>query len=122
MVISDPDKCKIGSSGSTMNVIKSFCDVYGRDRVNQMTILLIHAGGYSQRMPSSTVLGKIFCPLAFKYLDDMLDTKLAIYTPLSIRMKPGVFLTSSDDIEKFYFEEQVELGRYFRVIENACFL
>jgi fucose-1-phosphate guanylyltransferase len=78
-----------------------------------MKVLLIHAGGYSQRMPSCTVLGKIFCPLASGFLDDMLDTKLAIYTPFSIRMKPGVFLTSSDDIETFYFEEQVELGGYF---------
>jgi fucose-1-phosphate guanylyltransferase len=60
MVISDPEKCKIGSGGSTLNVIKRLCDVYGRERVNQMKVLLIHAGGYSQRMPSCTVLGKIF--------------------------------------------------------------
>jgi fucose-1-phosphate guanylyltransferase len=113
MVINDPDKCKIGSGGSTLNVVKRLSDKYGREKLNQMKILLIHAGGYSQRMPSCTVLGKIFCPLASKYFDDMLEMKLALYTPFSIRMKPGVFLTSSDDIETFYFDEQVESGIYF---------
>ena len=62
-VINDPDNCKIGSGGSTLNVIKQLFLVYGSELFS-MKILLIHAGGYSQRMPNCTVLGKIFSSIA----------------------------------------------------------
>jgi fucose-1-phosphate guanylyltransferase len=47
-VINDPDDTKIGSGGSTMLVIKQLFDVY-KENLFTMKILLIHAGGYSQR-------------------------------------------------------------------------
>ena len=66
-------------------------------------------------MPSCSVLGKIFYPIATDndYINDMLDMKLAIYTPFSIHMSPGIFLTSSDDIESFNFKEQIEISKQF---------
>jgi hypothetical protein len=66
-------------------------------------------------MPSCSVLGKIFYPIAVDndYINDMLDIKLAIYTPFSIHMSPGIFLTSSDDIETFDFQEQIEMSKKF---------
>lgn len=66
-------------------------------------------------MPSCTALGKIFQPILSKheYINDMLDVKLAIYTPFSVHMSPGIFLTSSDDIETFSFKEQMKLSKLF---------
>ena len=114
LVLSDPDDAKIGSGGSTLYVLKRLHDIYKNDLLT-MKILLIHAGGYSQRQPTCTILGKIFSPVACEssYINDMLDLKLAIYSPFSVHMKPGVFLTSSDDFESFEFDEQVELGKQF---------
>ena len=45
IVINDQDKCKIGSGGSTLNIIKHLHGLYNND-IYQMKILLIHAGGY----------------------------------------------------------------------------
>ena len=66
-------------------------------------------------MPTCTVLGKIFSSVACSsaHINDMLDLKLAIYTPFSLHMKPGLFLSSSDDFESFDFDEQIEMGKEF---------
>ena len=66
-------------------------------------------------MPSCSILGKIFHPIATdnEYVNDMLDMKLAIYTPFSFHMSPGIFLTSSDDIETFNYKEQIEISKLF---------
>ena len=66
--------------------------------LHNMRVLLIHAGGQSKRMPSSSILGKIFSPIPRGYpLYQMLDVKLAMYLPLLPRMPPGVFVTCADD-------------------------
>ena len=49
LVVADPDNVKIGSGGSTFNVAKRLHQIYGA-RLFTMKVLLIHAGGYSQRM------------------------------------------------------------------------
>ena len=66
-------------------------------------------------MPTCTVLGKIFSSIACEseYINDMLDLKLAMYTPFSVNMQPGLFLSSSDDFESFDFDEQIEMGKVF---------
>lgn len=114
LVISDPENHKIGNGGSTLNVLKYLRTIY-RDKLFSMKILLVHAGGYSQRMPSCSILGKIFYPIACgnKFINDILDVKLALYTPFACKMSNGIFVTSSDDIETFNFECQFELGYLF---------
>lgn len=64
-----------------------------------MRILLIHAGGQSQRMPSASLLGKIFSPIpkGDNSMYQMLDIKLAMYIPLLPMMCPGIFITCADD-------------------------
>ena len=59
LVLNDPDGCKIGSGGSTLNTIRILHERYS-DKLYSMKILLIHAGGYSQRMPPCTVLRHSF--------------------------------------------------------------
>ena len=45
LVINDPDDRKIGSGGSTLNIIKELHILY-KEKLNQMKIMVIHAGGY----------------------------------------------------------------------------
>lgn len=114
VIVNDPNYCKIGSGGSTMNVIKQLYSKYSEEFFS-MKILLIHAGGYSQRMPNCTVLGKIFSSISSEsiYINDFLDIKLAIYTPFAVEMQPGIFLASSDDVITCKLNEQLEASKLF---------
>lgn len=128
-VISDPDEHKLNSGGSTLHLLASLATGSSSDNTNNsssqptaatnpplssLRILLIHAGGYSQRSPSCSVLGKLFSPVACAHaaIEDMLDLKLANHLPFALNqaMRPGVLLVASDDFESFDFEQQVQLG------------
>ncbi|KAF7254554.1 Fucose-1-phosphate guanylyltransferase [Varanus komodoensis] len=65
--------------------------------------MLIHSGGYSQRLPNASALGKIFTALPFgDPLYQMLDLKLAMYIDFPSHMNPGVLITCADDIELYH--------------------
>lgn len=69
-----------------------------KDKLYAYKVLLIHAGGQSQRMPSASVLGKIFSPIPRgNPIYQMLDIKLATFCPLIPKMPSGVFVTCADD-------------------------
>ncbi|XP_033081207.1 fucose-1-phosphate guanylyltransferase isoform X4 [Trachypithecus francoisi] len=61
-VFVDPAEAKIGNGGSTLCALQRLEKLYG-DKWNSFTILLIHSGGYSQRLPNASALGKIFTAL-----------------------------------------------------------
>ncbi|XP_018432392.1 PREDICTED: fucose-1-phosphate guanylyltransferase isoform X2 [Nanorana parkeri] len=63
-------------------------------------------GGYSQRLPHASALGKIFTALPFgDPVYQMIDLKLAIYIDFPANMKPGVLVTCADDIELYSSQE-----------------
>ena len=76
---------------------------YGWECLRKKRILLIHAGGYSQRTPTSSCLGKIATSIPKGWpCYDLFDLKLALYSLFPSRMpEGGVFLCSSDTIELF---------------------
>ncbi|NWW93924.1 FPGT guanylyltransferase, partial [Rhynochetos jubatus] len=91
----------LGNGGSTLHVLRCLEDLYG-DKWTSFIVLLIHSGGYSQRLPSASALGKIFTALPFgDPIYQMLELKLAIYIDFPSRMKPGILITCSDDIELY---------------------
>ncbi|XP_077519090.1 fucose-1-phosphate guanylyltransferase-like isoform X2 [Amblyomma americanum] len=102
-VFSDPPGQKIDSGGATLHVLEQLHKIYGDERLSQMRILLMHAGGQSKRLPSHSVLGKLFAllPIAAHTQIQMFDLKMAMYSPFLRKMKAGVFLTCSDDIETY---------------------
>ncbi|CAG8574594.1 3514_t:CDS:2 [Paraglomus brasilianum] len=101
-VVDDPPRYKIGSGGSTLLVLKYLDDIYGSD-LDSRKILLIHAGGYSTRLPHVSPIGKIFLNLPTlggpKNCMPMLVLKLIMYIGLVKHLSSGVFLTSADTIE-----------------------
>ncbi|CAF2031603.1 unnamed protein product [Rotaria magnacalcarata] len=101
LVITDPGK--IGNGGSTMHAMHVLEQKYGWEVLRQKRILLIHAGGYSQRTPTTSCLGKIATSIPKGWPTyDLLDIKLALYSLFPGRMPHGgVFLCSSDTIELF---------------------
>ncbi|NXD84612.1 FPGT guanylyltransferase, partial [Halcyon senegalensis] len=100
-VFGDPPGPKIGNGGSTLHVLQCLEDLYG-DKWTSFTVLLIHSGGYSQRLPSASALGKVFTALPLgDPIYQMLEMKLAMYIDFPSHMKPGVLITCSDDIELY---------------------
>lgn len=58
-VYADPPGPKIGCGGATMHVVSKLTEFYGRSRLDTLYILLLNAGGQSQRLPSGSVMGKV---------------------------------------------------------------
>ncbi|XP_036996978.2 fucose-1-phosphate guanylyltransferase isoform X2 [Artibeus jamaicensis] len=104
-VFVDPAGAKIGNGGSTFCVLRCLEKLYG-DKWDSFTILLIHSGGYSQRLPNASALGKIFTALPFgKPIYQMLELKLAMYIDFPSHMNPGILVTCADDIELYSIGE-----------------
>ena len=61
-VFHDPPGAKVGNGGATLVVIEELEKIY-QTRLNELKVLILHAGGYSQRLPSASMLGKIFTAL-----------------------------------------------------------
>lgn len=101
-VFSDPPGPKVGSGGATLHILEHLRNMYGEEQ-RRMRILLIHTGGQSKRLPSHSALGKLFAflPISVATEFQMFDLKVAMYSPFLAKMKAGVFLTCSDDIETY---------------------
>ncbi|XP_021568648.1 fucose-1-phosphate guanylyltransferase, partial [Carlito syrichta] len=100
-VFVDPAGAKIGNGGSTLCALRCLEKLYG-DKWNSFTILLIHSGGYSQRLPNASALGKIFTALPLgNPTYQMLELKLAMYIDFPSHMNPGILVTCADDIELY---------------------
>ncbi|XP_051867758.1 fucose-1-phosphate guanylyltransferase [Pristis pectinata] len=104
-VFADPAGPKIGNGGSTLHALLRLEELYG-DQLDGFSVLLIHAGGYSQRLPSASALGKIFMALPLgEPVYQVLELKLAMYIDFPAHMKPGVLVTCADDIELYSVPE-----------------
>ncbi|XP_066124982.1 fucose-1-phosphate guanylyltransferase isoform X1 [Saccopteryx bilineata] len=104
-VFVDPAGTKIGNGGSTLCALRCLEKLYG-DKWNSFTILLIHSGGYSQRLPNASALGKIFTALPFgNPIYQMLELKLAMYIDFPSHMNAGILVTCADDIELYSIGE-----------------
>ncbi|XP_072430989.1 fucose-1-phosphate guanylyltransferase isoform X2 [Chiloscyllium punctatum] len=100
-VFADPIGPKIGNGGSTLLALHRLEELYA-DKLDNFTILLLHAGGYSQRLLSASALGKIFTTLPLgNPVYQMLELKLAMYIDFPTHMKPGVLVSCADDIELY---------------------
>ncbi|XP_064186750.1 fucose-1-phosphate guanylyltransferase [Anguilla rostrata] len=100
-VFADPPGPKIGNGGSTLYSLKRLEEKYGQ-KLRGFKVIMIHAGGYSQRLPNASALGKIFTALPVgNPIYQMLELKLAMYIDFPLHMKPGVLVTCADDIELY---------------------
>ncbi|KAI9010240.1 L-fucokinase-domain-containing protein [Hyaloraphidium curvatum] len=109
-VLMDPPGPKIGSGGSTLVVLDALSKAYGA-HLRTMQILLLHAGGYSKRLPHVSACGKIFAAVpienALGRAMTVFELKLVLYVDFPRKMEPGFFLASADTIESFtetYFD------------------
>eukprot|EP00048_Salpingoeca_helianthica_P023314 m.23572 g.23572 ORF g.23572 m.23572 type:complete len:566 (+) comp8538_c0_seq1:82-1779(+) len=106
-VIADPPGPKVGNGGATFVALEWLENTYGA-QLDAFKVLLLHAGGFSKRLPNVSVVGKIFAVLPLgEPVYSMLEIKLATYIDFPANMSPGVFLGGSDDIELFESDEKL---------------
>ena len=68
-VFHDPPGPKIGNGGSVLVTIGDLLKIYDEEELLKTKIILLPAGGYSQRLPNASVLGKAFTALPIgKYI------------------------------------------------------
>ncbi|XP_068822847.1 fucose-1-phosphate guanylyltransferase isoform X2 [Capricornis sumatraensis] len=123
-VFVDPAGAKIGNGGSTLCALRCLEKLYG-DEWNSFTILLIHSGGYSQRLPSASALGKIFTALPLSIpeystnkpciIQSILDSTCSV-TPGSVveysRLGPDVSVGENCIISGAYVKTTAVLPAY----------
>lgn len=83
--------------------LKHLFDEFG-EKLYEKKVLLLHAGGLSQRQPNGSVLGKIFqlVPTKLNRPMTLFELKLRIYNQFLPLMKAGgVFLAAADSLEYF---------------------
>lgn len=104
IVIADPVGPKVGNGGALLNVLEILRRTFGMESLKTKKILLIQAGGYSQRLPSCTALGKLSMgiPVESKsHLCQMLEVALIYLMPFVTHMGPGVLHACSDLLVSF---------------------
>ncbi|KAG9270109.1 fucose-1-phosphate guanylyltransferase [Astyanax mexicanus] len=107
LVFADPPGYKIGNGGSTLHSLQLLSDQYG-ESLSRFRVILIHAGGFSQRLPNASALGKIFTALPLgEPLYQMLELKLAMYVDFPSHMKPGMLVTCADDLELYSASDSI---------------
>lgn len=85
-----------GPGGSLMAVSFILQQFFGKAFQN-LKILFLPAGGFSQRLPSASMLGKIFTTLPLgNPIYQMLELQLAMYIDLPSKMSAGMFLACAD--------------------------
>ena len=62
-VFYDPPGPKIGNGGSVLVTIGDLLKIYDVEELMKAKIIMLPAGGYSQRLPNASVLGKAFTAL-----------------------------------------------------------
>lgn len=58
LVVSDPEGCRVGSGGGTLNAIYKLIDEFGEFSLTASKIAIIHSGGDSRRSPLQSITGK----------------------------------------------------------------
>ena len=95
IVIADvAGRCRMGNGGSTMLVLERLYQEY-QDELWRLRVLILHAGGYSQRTPQHSLSGKLFAALPFSLpyssgTYSMLEMCIRQFAPLAEFAPPGV--------------------------------
>ncbi|XP_012559770.2 fucose-1-phosphate guanylyltransferase isoform X1 [Hydra vulgaris] len=103
-VMHDPVGVKVGNGGAVIAIIDELNQIYG-EKLETLKVIIFLSGGYSQRLPSASALGKIFTALPFgDPIYQMIEVKLALFVDFPKRMNAGIFVASSDCFELYHLD------------------
>ncbi|MHB8957933.1 MAG: fucose pyrophosphorylase domain-containing protein [Pirellulaceae bacterium] len=118
LVVADPDGKRVGSGGSTLGCLLEVLNRGRgpgdmRERLGELRILIVHAGGDSRRLPAYGPCGKIFIPMPYEsdgaLGTTLFDYQLPIYAalPAAPSGRGQVVITSGDVLLGFDPQEVV---------------
>lgn len=103
IVVPDKNGERVGSGGATLSVIKYVREKYGS--FSGLKVACIHSGGFSQRMPNYSLIGKIFSPVPRMLPDGrrstLFDEFLILLSSIACRITEGMILFSGDVLLMF---------------------
>ena len=108
----DPEGVKIGSGGATMRVLYQLRAEFGWEELRKKRIMLVHAGGYSQRLPSLTAIGKLSISFPIgsgNELYQVLEGLMVSFYSFPMKMRSGVMLCACDIMFMFADESDWRL-------------
>lgn len=98
-VIAD-GRLRVGSGGATLAALRQLERRYGRDGLLSRSIVLIHSGGLSQRLPAYSPVGKVFSPLPLTRPDGqpgtLFDHLFVTAAAVVERLGPGLTVLAGD--------------------------
>nr|XP_039250316.1 fucose-1-phosphate guanylyltransferase-like [Styela clava] len=105
IVVADPPGPKIGNGGSTMVVLDHLFKTF-EDDIWSKKVIIIHAGGFSQRLPNASVMGKAFLGMPFgEPMYQALELKLASYIDFPQKIPQGGFFVCCADTVEVYNDD-----------------
>ncbi len=111
-VVHDPPGGRVGSGGGTLHALSQLRERFG-DAVETQSILLLHAGGESRRLPAYAPEGKLFAPVpvpSSTLLPPVLfDIQLSLY--LSYPWRDGELVVGSGDVYLDFGMDSVQRER-----------
>lgn len=122
-----PAKC--GNGGAIINTLHLLAQEFGEDKLAASKMLLLPAGGYSQRLPQWGPRGKIFSSVPYTLGDasgpeqeplDMLSIKLMNYLDILPSLPQGTVYVGWSDLLLFFDATGVDFGQAgFTVFAHA---
>ena len=119
---SNRPRAKVGAGGAAFHVLDLLVRIVSRERLFGSKVLLIYAGGYSQRSPQTAAIGKLLLTLPIGLPDgrtrlmSFLELKLAQTYLLGLHAPPGILNSASDDLQTY------DINCPFNAaLSNACF-
>jgi len=104
LAVPDPDGCRIGSGGATLNALRALAQ-HGLTDWARQRILILHSGGDSRRLPQYSPSGKLFTALPVKTpwgeVSSVFDEMLALSLGWARQLPAGVLVGSGDVLLTF---------------------
>lgn len=116
--VSNKSRVKVGAGGAAFHLLDLLERILGRERLFRSKVLLVYAGGYSQRSPQTAAIGKLLLtlPTSRDRLMSFLELKLAQTYLLGLHAPPGILNTASDDLQTFEID-----GPFETALSRDCF-
>jgi len=99
-VIPDTEGRRIGSGGSTLNIIRFIRQEIGQDALEKQRIAVLHSGGDAKRIPQYSACGKLFAPVPKTYEDGrtatVFDELMITIAGVPERMSSGMLILPGD--------------------------
>lgn len=109
LIIADPEGIKAGSGGATIHIYRKLKDLYSNE-LQKKKIIVIHAGGFSKRLPVYSIKGKLFSNIKQNGEPQKLfEFFVSNYESLSNNIASGMLIVPGDI--QIAFNENMELKK-----------